>query len=140
MAIKTEGIQFLFELISEVQSAPANYYIGWCEEAESDIADTANLASLTELSGNGYGRIAIASDGTDLVSAAGGVNGRTLTTKEVTFTAAGGVWNLAKTRFLATSADDSGKLIATEPINSGTGIALPDGQSYDMTMILACEP
>jgi len=35
---------------------------------------------------------------------------------------------------------DSGKLIATEPINAGSGIALADGESYDVTMTLASEP
>jgi hypothetical protein len=47
---------------------------------------------------------------------------------------------LAKTRFLTTTADVSGKLIATEPINAGSGIALTDGESYDVTMALASEP
>lgn len=52
------------------------------------------------------------------VSAAGGTNGRTLTTAEVTFTASGGPWNLAKTKFLATTAD---------------------GESYDVTVTIASE-
>ncbi|MEN6427254.1 MAG: hypothetical protein ABFE13_18015 [Phycisphaerales bacterium] len=50
------------------------------------------------------------------------------------------MWNLAKTKFLATSDDESRKLIATEPINAGSGIALADGESYDVTMTLAGEP
>lgn len=58
----------------------------------------------------------------------------------MTFTASSGPWNLAKTKFFATTADDSGKLIATEPINAGSGIALADGESYDVTMTLAGEP
>ena len=37
-------------------------------------------------------------------------------------------------------AADSGTLIATEPINAGSGIALADGESYDVTMTLASEP
>lgn len=59
---------------------------------------------------------------------------------ELPFAASGGVWNLAKTKFLATSDDESRKLIATEPINAGSGIALADGESYDVTMTLAGEP
>jgi hypothetical protein len=47
---------------------------------------------------------------------------------------------LAKTKFLATTADDTGKLLATEPINAGSGISLADGESYDVTMTLASEP
>ena len=139
--IKTEGIQFFFELANGLQSKPAsNYYIGLCEEGEDEISDTAGLSALTELSGNGYSRQAVPANSTGMVSAAGGTNGRTLTTQEVTFTAAGGNWNLAKTRFLATTSDDSGKLICTEPVNSGSGIALEDGKSYDCTITIASEP
>lgn len=38
------------------------------------------------------------------------------------------------------TADDSGKLTATEPINAGRGIASADGESDDVTMTLASEP
>lgn len=136
--IRTQGIQFLFEIINGDQSVPENFYIRWCEEAEDEISDTAGLADLTELTGNGYSPKAVAS--ADMTSAAGGTNGRTLTTQEVTFTADGGNWNLAKTAYLATSSDNSGKLVCTNPINSGSGIALLDTENYDFTIQLACEP
>ena len=138
--IRTEGIQFLLEMANGEQSKPATYYIGLCEESEDAISKTASLGDLTELSGNGYSRQAVTGDSTDLVSAAGGSYGRKLTTKEVTFTAAGGNWNTAKTRFLATSSDDSGKLISTEPVNSSGGVALTDGDSYDCNMTILGEP
>ncbi len=138
--IRTQGIQFLFELANGLQSKPDNYYMGLCEEAEADIAANASLADLTELSGNGYTRHEITADEVDMVSDSWGTNGRSLTTETATFEAVGGAWNLAKTKFLATSADDSGKLIATEPVNSGSGIALSDGQTYEATMTLAAEP
>lgn len=138
--IRTQGIQFLFELANGLQSKPANYYIGWCEEAEDQISATALLADLTELSGNGYSRQAVPADSTNMVSAPGGAYGRKLTTKEVTFTAAGGNWNLAKTMFLATTADDSGKLLWTQPLNSGNGVTLLDTQSWDCDMTLLGQP
>lgn len=138
--IRTQGIQFLFELANGQQTKPASYYIGWCQEAEDQIPANASLGDLTELSGNGYARQFVPANSVGMVSAAGGTNGRTLTTAEVTFTASGGAWSLAKTKFLATTADDSGKLIATEPINAGSGIALANGESYDVTMTLASEP
>ena len=47
---------------------------------------------------------------------------------------------LAKAKFLATTADESDELIATEPINAGGGIALADGESYDVTLTIAAEP
>lgn len=138
--IRTQGIQFLLELANGLQSKPVSYYIGLCEEAESEIAANAALSDLTELSGNGYERFAVASNSTDLVSDTWGTNGRSLTTVEAAFTADGGAWNLAKTMFLATSSDDSGKLIATQPINSGSGVALADESTYECTMTIAAEP
>lgn len=56
--------------------------------------------------------------------AADGTNGWTLTTAEATFTASGGPWRLARTKFLATAAADS-------------GIVLADGESCDATMTIA---
>ena len=138
--IRTQGIQFLFELANGQQTKPNNYYVGFCTEAEDQIPANAWLGDLTELSGNGYARQLVAANSVGMVSTAGGTNGRTLTTAEATFTASGGPWSLAKTKFLATTADDSGKLLATEPINAGSGIALADGESYDVTMTLASEP
>lgn len=139
--IKTEGLQFIFELLNGEQSKPGSYYyIGVCEDAEDSLSDTAALSDLTELSGNGYSRQAVAADNTGMFSDPHGDNGRKLTTIEVTFTASGGGWNRARTRFLATTSDDSGKLLATESIQSGEGVTLADGQSYNCTMVLASEP
>jgi len=141
MGICTGGIKYLWQVgFTKEQSVPANFYIGWCEEAEDAIADNADLADLTELSGNGYSRQAVASGAVDLTAAAYGTNGYKVTTKDVTFTASGGAWNLAKTRFLATSPDDSGELLVKEPLNSGSGVALADGESYDCNMTLQSEP
>jgi hypothetical protein len=138
--IRTQGIQFLLELANGQQTKPANYYIGWCQEAEDQIPANASLSDLTELAGNGYARQFVPANTVGMVSAAGGTNGRTLTTAEVTLTASGGAWSLAKTKFLATTADNSGKLIVTEPLNAGSGIALADGENYDVTITLASEP
>jgi hypothetical protein len=138
--IKTEGIQFLFELANGQQSKPANYYIGLCEEAEDQIANTASLSDLTELSGNGYSRQSVTADSSGMLSNSGGTDGRNLISAQVTFTASGGAWNLAKSRFLATTSDNSGKFISTEPVNAGAGVALPDGQNYYCSMALASEP
>lgn len=131
----TEGLQFILDVaIRQTQSVPASYYLGWC--AESDLDDNASLADLTELSGNGYGRVAIASNGTDWTSAAHSANGRKVTSKACTFTAAGGDWSAAGRWFLASSVDDSGQLIASGPLASGAGVTLLDGQKYDVAIEL----
>ena len=129
----TEGLQHALEVAySEEQSVPANYYIGLCEDAS--VAENDNLASLTELSGNGYARQTVASDNTDFTSAATGTNDRKQTTKVVTFTASGGAWNGAVHAFLATTIDDSGKLVAVAALSATR--TLQDGDSLQVSIVL----
>lgn len=79
--------------------------------------------------------------GVDLTSAAGGVNGRALEGITRTWTASGGNWALALWVFLCTvETGSSGKLIAVEDLNSGSGVTLLDGTSYDVSMDLIVEP
>ena len=134
--LHTEGLQFFLEAaLSEVQSVPANFYMGLCEDAS--VAEDGNLAGLTELAvASGYARVAVASNGTDFTSATAGTNDRKMTTKVCTFTANGGAWNNAKTAFLATTVDDTGKLIASMPLNGGAGWTLADGQHLDLSMVI----
>jgi len=129
----TEGLQFLLECaLTEEQSVPANFYVGLCEDAS--LNEDASLGDLTELSGNGYARVAVASDNVDLTSAAAGTNDRKVTTKACTFTADGGAWNGAKKAFLATTIDDSGKLIASMDLAATR--TLQDGDSEEATLVL----
>lgn len=129
----TEGLQFLLEAaFSEEQSVPANFYIGLCTDAS--VAEDAALADLIELSGNGYARQTVASDNTDFTSAGAGTNDRKVTTKTVTFTASGGAWSGAVHAFLATTIDDTGKLIAAAALS--TTRTLQDGDSLQVSMVL----
>lgn len=129
--LHTEGLQYLLEVaITEEQSVPADFYVGLCED--DSLAENASLGDQTELSGNNYSRQSLASDNADFTSAATGTNDRKVTSALVTFMAIGGAWNTAKTAFLATSSDDSGKLIASASINSGSGYTLADGENYEL--------
>jgi len=134
--VHTEGLQFLLEVVfSEEQSVPANFYFGLAEDTE--LAENAALADITELSGNGYSRQAVASSTAGFTSASTGTNDRKVTTLTALFTASGGAWNTAYTVFLATTSDDSGKLIASAPINSGSGYTIGDGENYEVAMEIA---
>lgn len=131
--LHTEGLQFLLELaFSEEQSVPANYYLGLAEDVS--LAEDANLAGITELSGNGYARQTIASDNVDFTSGTTGVNDRNMTAATQTFTASGGTWSTAKIMFLATTVDDTGKLIASATLTADR--TLEDGDSLEATMEL----
>jgi hypothetical protein len=128
----TEGLQHALEVVySEEQSVPAAYYIGLCEDAA--VAEDANLAGLTELAGSGYSRQAVNSDNTDFTSAAAGTNDRKVTTKTVTFTATG-TWNGAEHAFLATTVDDSGKLVAAAALSVER--FLVNGDSLQVSIVL----
>ena len=130
--LHAEGLQYLLEVaMSEQQSIPANFYIGLATDVS--LAEDATLASLTEVSGTGYARQAVASDNIDLTSAATGTNDRKITTKTVTFTA-GGVWTGAKTAFLATTIDGTGKLLASAPLSLTR--TLGDGDSLNVSMVI----
>jgi hypothetical protein len=128
--IHTEGLQYLLEVaFSEVQSVPDNFYVGLA--TDSELAENASLGDQTELSGNGYARFAVPSTAVGWVSAATGTSDRKVTSLTLLFSASGGAWSLAKTAFLATSIDDSGKLLASAPINGGSGYTLADGENYE---------
>ena len=113
--VHTDGLQWMQEVcFTEEQSVPANFYIGLATDAS--LAETASLGDQTEVSGVDYERQAVASNSTDITSAATGTNDRKVTTAAVTFTA-GGTWTAAKTMFLATTVDDTGVLIASAPLD-----------------------
>lgn len=133
--LHTEGLQFLLEVgFSEEQTVPANFYIGLA--TDETLAEDATLASITEVSGTGYARIAVASNDTDFTSAVAGTNDRKVTTKSVVFTA-GGAWTGAKTVFLATSADGSGKLIASAPLSTERILSSGSTLTVAMSITLA---
>jgi len=135
MELHTEGLQFALEvLFSEEQSVPANYYIGLATDAS--LAEDATLASLTEVSGSGYARQAVASNNTDFTSAATGTNDRKTTTKVVTFTATG-AWTGANTAFLATTVDGTGKLIGSVPLSATRTLASGDTLQLALEVDLA---
>ena len=107
--VVAEGLEYILETaFTELQSVPANFYMGLCEDA---VQETDGLADLTELAvANGYARQLVASDNTDFTEASTGTNDRKVTTTTETFTATG-TWNGALEAFLGTTVDDSGKLI-----------------------------
>jgi len=129
-----EGLEYILEVaFPESQSVPANFYIGLCEDAT--VAENAVLADLTELAGNGYARQLVPSQShIGFLSAHTGTNDHKVTTTIETFLAAGGAWNGAVHAFLATSSDDSGKLIAAVALSAER--TLQDGDSLQVSIVL----
>lgn len=132
--IHQEGLQFLLEVaFSEEQAVPANYYIGLATDAS--LAENATLASLTEVSGTGYARQAVASSAVGFpTSESQGTNDWQIVSQQVTFTGGAGGWTGANMAFLATSTDGSGKLIASAPLSSTRTLA--EGDTLKVTFRL----
>ena len=113
--LHTDGLQWMLEVcFTEEQTVPASFYIGLATDAS--LAETASRGDQTEVSGPGYARQAVASNSTDITSAATGTNDYKITTSTETFTASG-TWTGAKTYFLATTVNDTGVLIASGPLS-----------------------
>ncbi len=126
----TEGRQWLFEVaFSEEQSVPANLYVGLCTDAS--IAENAALSALGEITDTDYARQLLASDNVDWISAATGTNDRKITSSSLAFpvTTSGVTWTTVFHWFLATTIDDTGKLIASGDLNSGSGWTVANGET-----------
>jgi hypothetical protein len=123
----TEGLQWAAEaLFSEEQSVPANLYLGLAEDVS--IAKDDTLASITEIVGPGYGRVAIATDNVDWTSALYGTDNRKQTSKVCSFSATG-TWPTCRTWFLATTSDNGGKLLCWDTVDSL--FTLESGEGHD---------
>ncbi len=131
--LHTEGLQFLLEVaFSEEQTVPANFYMAL--GSDGDPTEGEGLADITELTGNGYARQLVASDNTDMVTSAAGTGDYKVTTKTVTFTASGGAWTAANVVYLATTVDNTGKLIASATISPAR--TLQDQDTLDVSLII----
>jgi len=134
--IHQEGLQFLLELLSARQSLPANFYLGLATDAS--LAENATLASLTEVSGTGYARIAIEPTAVGFpTSEATGTNDWRTIAKQVTFTGGAGGWTGANTAFLCTvSSGTAGKLLASFPLAATRTLQQGDTEKVTMTLEL----
>jgi hypothetical protein len=97
-----EGLEYLLSLVTA-----GNLSIGLA--TDSSLDEDANIASITEVEGDGYERQTV----TSLTPAATGTNDRKATTNTVTFTASG-TWTTARTVFIVTSTN---KLLASVPLS-----------------------
>ena len=128
----TEGLQAMLEsYFTGEQSSPVNFYMGLCTDAS--IAEGAGLTDLTEVTGSGYARQTVPSDTNGFTSASTGTGDWKVTTSTETFSATG-TWTGATHAFLATTNDNSGKLIAVAELS--TTRTLQNGDSLQVSMEL----
>jgi hypothetical protein len=126
-----EGENWLLDVcFKKGTSAPTNLYLGLYTNT-TEPAETATLASLTEPSGGGYARIAIACGGDWTLSS------DQITAAQKTFAASGAAWGNCYGYFIATTSDGSGKLLAVEQFSDGP-YNVVDGGSVKVTAKLVC--
>lgn len=131
----TEGLQYEQEVAyNGVQTKPANFYMGLATDASP--AEDASIADLTELASGTYARVAVPSNAGNMVSAATGTNDRKITSASVNFAnSSGGDWTPVNIWFLATTVDDSGKLLASGPL-PGAPVTVGDGSDINVSAVL----
>lgn len=119
-----EGELRVAQILFGAQAVDATLYLGLYTNTTEPL-ETANLAALTEPSGNGYARIALSRGSWT-------VTGDYAQYAQQTFTANGGNWGNVYGYFIATSADGSGKLLGVEQF-TGAPFVVNDGDSVKVT-------
>lgn len=127
--LHTEGIELMLEEFFQGATAPTQFYLGLA--TNTSLAENAALTDISEVTGTGYSRQLVERSAVGWpTSEASGTNDWRVITKEVTFTATG-TWTTANTLFLATTNDNTGKLIASAEISPGR--TLGNGDSLQAT-------
>lgn len=129
-----EGEQLILDVFFRGATPPAGFYLGLCNVSGgvANMAETLTLATLTgEASGNGYARQAIERNSTGWPTLALDSGDYQVTSSEETFTASGGSIGPANVAFLATTADNTGKLLCAADLS--TPRTLASGESLKVT-------
>lgn len=129
-----EGESNLLDVYLKGASYFSTLYLGLYSNSSEPI-DNTTLAGLTELSGNGYGRISLAAADWTI---AGSVP-TSATNVEKTFNCSGGDWGTVTGYFICTaSAGTVGKLICLENFPNGP-FSIVNGGQVKVTPKISCD-
>lgn len=124
-----EGEQDLLDVYMRNAAAPATFYIRLYDDTPTE---TSTLAGLTgEPTTGGYAPIAVERSDVGWPTLALDSGDYQVTSKKVTFQASGGTIGPVTSCVLATSSDDTGKIITYAPLSQSR--TLNDGESLDIT-------
>jgi hypothetical protein len=128
-----EGENNVLDCYLKGTARPA-FYLGLYINPTSEPAEDATLASLTEPSGNGYGRIQLQ----DADWTLSGTNPTLATHVQKTFSCSGGAWGNVYGYFICTAGSGTaGKLLAVEQFSDGP-YNVPDGGAVKITPKITC--
>jgi len=114
-----------------VGTIPQYYWIGLSQSLRATLTEAATLSSINEVTGTGYARVRVRTDTTDwsqgLISSYWQAK-----SKAVGF-AATATWSIARSMFIATTQDNSGKLLDIRDLAASFTLASGESRSFDMT-------
>ena len=105
--------------VAGVGTIPKYYYLGLSHSTRETLGDDALMTAIDEVTGTGYSRVRLKTDGVDVIveKIAGFWRIRT---KTVTFSATGGDWISAKAAFLTDRPDNTGKVLGIQTLTTFT--------------------
>lgn len=137
-SLADEGEESILEVFFRENSAytPSGFYVRLCNDT---LIETDTLSSiLNEPSGNGYSAQTLERSSVGFPTKEMDDGDYRLVTKEITFTADGGDIGPVTTAYLATSSDNTGKLIAYRALPVTRTIS--DGDSAILTIRIKLSP
>lgn len=114
---------------------PQYYYVGLSKSLRATLTEAATLASINEVTGSGYARVRVRADSTDWLAALVGGYWQAKS-KTLNFSATG-TWDTALSGFLATSRDNTGKLLDVRDLAAAVTLAAGQSRAYDLTEMFA---
>lgn len=127
-----EGEADMLDVYYRNATAPTTFYLRLFNDTP---VETDTLADLTgEPSGNGYSPQEIERSNVGFPTLALDAGDWQLTSKTVTFTASGGSWGPVTYAVLATTSDNTGKLVAYKQLSQAR--TLQDGESLEVTITI----
>lgn len=128
--VADEGEQLILDIFYRAATAPTNLFL---RLANSTPVETSTLASLTEVTGTGYAAISLGRNTTDFPTLAlvGGDYKVSMLTK--TFTAAG-TWTTANYLYMATTSNNTGKLVSAIALGTPRTLVGTDTLAVDYSM------
>ena len=128
-----QGENRVVDILFGSQAVDANTYLGIYSDS-SEPGETATLPGgatpITEISGAGYARKTLARGSWT-------ITGDYAQYAQQTFTASGGSWSNCYGYFIATTSDNTGKLLCVEHFTGGP-FNVPDGGAIKITPKITC--
>ncbi len=128
-ALADEGEQAMLDVYFRGAAAPTNFYVGLLNSTPTDVTTLATMTA--EAAGSGYARQVVPATAVGFPTLALDAGDYRAVSTVETFTAAGGSIGPVTYAFLATTTDNTGKLVVYNALSQSRTLA--SGDSLDVT-------